>query len=97
MKDGVCTTVRKTLRITCATGHVEKSDAPASGVELKSSWDHGLWLERSQTSNAHLIGTRVGIVVARTIRRLPASEREDSNLVVAMRGTPVAGRPTHPP
>ena len=31
--------------------------------------------------------------MARTIRRLPASEREDSNLVVAMRGTPVAGRP----
>ena len=49
--------------------------------------------ERSQLSNAHFIGTRVGIVVARTIRRLPASEREDSNLVVAMRGTPVAGRP----
>ena len=48
---------------------------------------------RSQTSNAHLIGTRVGIIVARTIRRLPASEREDSNLVVAMRITPVAGRP----
>ena len=35
----------------------------------------------------------MGIVVARTIRRLPASEREDSSLVVAMRGTPVAGRP----
>ena len=51
------------------------------------------WLGRSQTSNAHLIGTRVGIVVARTIRRLLASEREDSNLVVAMRGTSVAGRP----
>ena len=34
----------------------------------------------------------MGIVVARTIRRLLASEREDSNLVVAMRGTPVAGR-----
>ena len=33
-----------------------------------------------------------GIVVARTIRRLPASEREDSNLVVAMRSTPVAAR-----
>ena len=52
-----------------------------------------LWLGRSQTSNAHLIGTRVGIVVARSVRRLPPSEREDSNLVVAMRGTPVAGRP----
>ena len=35
----------------------------------------------------------MGIVVARTVRRLPASEREDSNLVVAMRCTPVAGRP----
>ena len=43
--------------------------------------------------NAHLMGTRVGIVVARTIRRLSASEREDSNLVVAMSCTPVAGRP----
>ena len=62
-------------------------------AKLKSSWGFGLWLGTSQTSNAHLIGTRVGIVVARTIRRLPASEREDSNLVVAMRGTPVAGRP----
>ena len=41
-------------------------------AKLKSSWAYGLWLARSQTSNAHLIGTRVGIVVARTIRRLPA-------------------------
>ena len=55
-------------------------------AKLKSSWGYGLWLGRSQTSNAHLIGARVGIVVARTIPRLPASEREDSNLVVAMRG-----------
>ena len=51
-------------------------------AKLKSSWGYGLWLGRSQTSNAHLIGTRVGIAVARTIRRLRASEREDSNLVV---------------
>ena len=35
----------------------------------------------------------MGIVVARTVRRLPTSEREDSNLVEAMRRTPVAGRP----
>ena len=68
-------------------------DPTLQPAKLKSSWGYGLWLGRSQTSNAHLIGTRVGIVVARTIRRLPASEREDSNLVVAVRGTPVAGRP----
>ena len=94
-KDGVRTTVRKTLRVAFATfrrtGHVERSDAPACEVEKQLGY--GLWLGRSQTSNAHLIGTRVGIVVARKIRRLPTSEREDSNLVGAMRGTPVAGRP----
>ena len=32
--------------------------------------------------------------MARTIRRLPTTEREDSNPVVAMRSTPVAGQPT---
>ena len=50
------------------------------------------WGEHRQ-ANADFICTRAGIVVARTIRRLPASEREDSNLVVAMRGTPDARRP----
>ena len=60
---------------------------------LNSSCVCVLCLERSETSNAHLVGKRVDIVVARTIRRLLALEREDSNLVVAMRGTPVAGRP----
>ena len=60
-------------------------------AKLKCSWGYGLWLGGSQTSNVHLIGTRVGIVVARTVRRLPASEREDSNLV-AMSGTLVVGR-----
>ena len=68
-------------------------DPTLQPANLISSWGYGLWLGRSQTSNAHLIGTRVGIVVARTIRRLPASECGKSNLVVAMRGTPVAGRP----
>ena len=69
------------------TERVMWKDPTLQPVKLKSSWGYGLWLERSQTSNAHLIRTRVGIVVARTIRRLPASEREDSNLVVAMRHT----------
>ena len=66
-------------------------DPTLQPAKLRSSWGYGLWLGRSQTSNAHLIGTRVCTLVARTIRRLPASEREDSNLVVVMRGTPVAG------
>ena len=62
-------------------------------AKLRSSWGYGLWLGRSQTSNAHFVGTRVGIVVARTIRRLPSSEREESRSVVAVRSTRLAGRP----
>ena len=54
-------------------------------AKLRSSWGCGLRLERSQTSNAHLIGTRMGIVVVRGIRRMLASEREEASLVVAMR------------
>ena len=37
-----------------------------------------------------MVGEITDKVVARTIRLLPASEREDSNLGVAVRGTPVA-------
>ena len=45
-------------------------DPTLQPAKLKNSWGYGLWLGKSQTSNAHLIGTRVGIVMARTIRRL---------------------------
>ena len=38
-------------------------DPTLQPAQLKSSWGDGLWLERLQASNAHLIGTRVGIVV----------------------------------
>ena len=68
-------------------------DPTLQPAKLRSSWGYGLWLGRTQTSNAHLIGTRMGIVVSRMIRLLPASEREEASLVVAMRSTPVAGRP----
>ena len=34
-------------------------DPTLQPAKLKSSWCYGLWLGRSQTSNAHLIGTRV--------------------------------------
>ena len=72
---------------------VMRKDPSLQPAELRSSWGYGLWLGRSQTSNARLLGTRVGKVVARTIRRLPSTEREEASVVVAMRCTPVAGRP----
>ena len=68
-------------------------DRALQPAKLRSSLGYGLCLGRSQTSKAHHIGTRVGIVVARTIRRVPTSEREESSLLVATRGTPVDRRP----
>ena len=94
-KDGVRTTIRKTYEspVLPFAERVMWKDPTLQPAKLRSSWWYGSWLGRSQTSNAHLIGTRVGIVVPRTIRRLPTPEGEDSNLVVAVSGTPVAGRP----
>ncbi len=71
--------------------HVEWSTPKPA--KLRSSKGCGLWLGRTQTSNACLIDSKLGIVVACTIRRLPASERDEASLVVAMRSAPVAGRP----
>ena len=43
------------------------TDPTLQPAKLRSTWGHGLWLGRAQTSSAHIIGTRMGIVVARTI------------------------------
>ena len=64
---------------------MERSDAPAGEVQKQL----GLWFVVGEITDKQ----RSPIVVARTIRRLPASEREDSHLGGChMRGTPVAGR-----
>ena len=71
---------------------MERSDAPACEVEKQLGFTVCGWGDHRQATLTSL-ARKLGIVVARTIRRLPVSEREDSNLVVAMRGTPVGGRP----
>ena len=46
--------------------------AKESGVQegkLGSSWDLGIWLGRSTRTNEHLVGTRVGVIKARTVKR----------------------------
>ena len=62
-------------------------------LKLKSSWGYGLWLGRTQSSNAHVLGTRAGVVLARSVRRLTPKEREDPELISSMRGTPARARP----
>ena len=46
--------------------------AKESGVQegkLGSSWNLGIWLGISTRTNEHLVGTRVGVIKARTVKR----------------------------
>ena len=67
-------------------------DPTLSPAKLSSSWGYGLWLGRTMASNAHIVGTRSGALLVRTVRRLPPSEREDGELVIVMRGTPMKAK-----
>ncbi|CAK0853235.1 unnamed protein product, partial [Prorocentrum cordatum] len=73
-------------------------------AKFESAWGYGIYLGRSLEDDSHICGTRRGIVVARSMRRLVESERYDKQLLLAMKGipsdtkapnasTPVADRP----
>ena len=95
-KDDVRTTVWKALRVTCATfrwkGHVERSDAPSCEVEEQL----GLWsvvreiTDKQCSSHWYEIGPSLWLARFDVFQRQNARE---ASLVVAMRSTPVAGRP----
>ena len=73
----------RTLRLDGRTGHVERSDAPACEVERQLGIRSvvGSITDKQRSRPRH------------ESRRLPSTEREEASLVVAMRGTPVAGQP----
>ena len=65
--------------------------AKESGVQegkLGSSLDLGIWLGRSTRTNEHLVGTRVGVIKARTVKRLPETLKWDRELCDAMNFVP---------
>ena len=55
---------------------------------LMDRWFEGLCLGVQDRSDEVLIGTRDGVVKARTVRRLDDVQRRDASLVREMRGTP---------
>ena len=67
--------------------------AKESGVQegkLRSPWDLGIWLGRSTRTNEHLVGTRVGVIKARTVKRRPETLKWDRELYDAMNFVPTA-------
>ena len=65
--------------------------AKESGVQegkLGSSWDLGIWLGRSTRTNDHLVGTLVGVIKARTVKRHPETLKWDRKVYDAMNLVP---------
>ena len=65
--------------------------AKESGVQegkLGSSWDLGIWLGRSTRTNEHLVGTRVCVIKARTVKRRPETLKGERELYDAMNFVP---------
>lgn len=67
------------------TGHQAGGKRPHKGA---TTCRKGLWLGRSVTSNAMLVGTPDGVMTTRTVRRLIADDRLDKSLLETLRGVP---------
>ena len=63
---------------------------------METDWKEGLWLGHARSSNEILIGTREGVIRAWAIRKKPASEQWDRDLIKNMKGTPAKPNPNKP-
>ena len=69
-----------------------------SAHKFQSRWTKGCWLGKSEIDDTHIIGTDQGSVfMTRTIRRLPAADAWDAELVLAVRATPTKFKVAPPP
>ena len=77
---------------------VSANESGVQGGKLGSSWDLGIWLGRSTRTNEHLVGTRVGAIKARTVRRRPETLKWDRQFFDAMNFVPwlIDGQVTRP-
>ena len=56
--------------------------------KLRTNWNFGVWLGRDSQDDMHVLGTRQGIVKARSVKRTTQSERYDQQLLLQMKGRP---------
>ena len=63
-------------------------ESEAQEGKLGSSWDLGICLGRSTRRNEHLIGTRTGVIRARTVKPRPETLKRDKELYEAMNFVP---------
>ena len=76
----------------CEFGESVLAKAPAAAVYKGSShWTKGIWVGKSLTSDCHVILTKAGVMMARSVRRLP--QPFDKDLIFAVRGLPWNHKP----
>ena len=79
--------------------HTRRTNQNTTIYRGDSGWDKGFWCGRLDGDNAHLIITENGREIARTVRRLPLSQRVDNSSLKRVKGLPwdgqgqVRGRP----
>ena len=56
--------------------------------KLRPNWNFGVWRGRDSQDDMHVLGTRQGIVKARSVKRTILSERYDQQLLLQMKGRP---------
>ena len=69
-------------------GTVIYRDTGPIKCKLLSNWNFGVWLGRDSQDDMHVLGTRQGIVKARSVKRTILSERHDQQLLLQMKGRP---------
>ena len=67
---------------------------PTQKKKSKAKWLHGIWLGRAERSDETIVGTPSGIVLVRSVRRLPTDQAWQAEAVNEVRGTPRHPRPT---
>ena len=72
----------------CSFGEKVAYQRPRRFDKSAPSWDYGVWIGKCTSTEEHLIGTKDGVVRARSIRRLPASDRFDKELYENFKGVP---------
>eukprot|EP00971_Amphidinium_carterae_P346544 6488066-Amphidinium_carterae.1 len=63
-------------------------DAHKQRFKFEAHWGWGVYLGRAAHSEEHLVGTSVGTIRCRTVRRVPPEDQHNSQQLLSMRGLP---------
>ena len=57
-------------------------------AKLQPRWTEGIWLGRALDSDEHIIGTKDGIMMTRSVKRLDDHQRWQQSVLLSVKGVP---------